>query len=88
LTINGKGDGDAQQIESMLEQVKSPVDKFSGGGAYDTYEVWELLKDSDIRGIIPPQENAVYWVEEYDNLLDIERNNVLRQISGDGNQAI
>jgi hypothetical protein len=80
LTTNGKGDGDAQQVKPMLEQVESPIDKFSGDGAYDTCELWKLLKDSNIRGIIPPQENAVYWVDEHDNLLDIERNNVLREI--------
>jgi hypothetical protein len=80
LTENGKGDGDAQQVKPMLEQVKSPIDKFSGDGAYDTFEIWQLLKDSKIRGIIPPQENAIYWVDEHDNLLDLERNNILREI--------
>jgi len=80
LTKNGKGDGDAQQVESMLEQIKSPIDKFSGDGAYDTYEIWTLLKEVDIEGIIPPQENAVYWVDEYDELLDLDRNKVLEKI--------
>ena len=70
LTENGKGDGDAQQVKDMLGQIKSPVDKFSGDGAYDAYEIWELLKEEKIEGIIPPQENAVYWVDEFDNLLD------------------
>ncbi|MFT5765632.1 MAG: hypothetical protein ACI8X3_003069, partial [Saprospiraceae bacterium] len=36
LTENGKGAGDAQQVKDMLEQVKSPIDKFPGDGAYDT----------------------------------------------------
>jgi len=43
LTGNGKGDGDAQQVEDMLEQVESPIDKFSGDGAYDTYDIWECI---------------------------------------------
>jgi hypothetical protein len=80
LTENGKGDGDAQQVKSMLEQVGPPIDKFSGDGAYDTYEIWKLLKGLNIKGIIPPQENAVYWVDEFDNLLDLDRNNILREI--------
>ncbi len=80
LTENGKGDGDAQQVEGMLEQVESPIDKFSGDGAYDTYEIWKLLKEEEIQGIIPPQENAIYWVDENDNLLDLERNKILKKI--------
>ncbi|MFZ2898067.1 MAG: transposase [Saprospiraceae bacterium] len=31
LTENGKGDGDAQQVPGMLDQVKSPVDRAGGG---------------------------------------------------------
>lgn len=80
LTENGKGDGDAQQVQTMLEQIESPIDKFSGDGAYDTYEIWKLLKESKIEGIIPPQKNAVYWVDEFDNLLDLDRNKILQQI--------
>ena len=80
LTENGKGDGDAQQVESMLDQIESPIDKFSGDGAYDTYDIWTLLKEEEIEGIIPPQENAVYWVDEYDELLDLDRNKILEEI--------
>jgi len=80
LTENGKGDGDAQQVETMLEQVKTPIDKFSGDGAYDTFEIWKLLKESEIEGIIPPQKNAIYWVNEFDELLDLGRNKILKEI--------
>jgi len=80
LTENGKGDGDAQQVKKMLEQVDSPIDKFSGDGAYDTFEIWELLKELEIEGIIPPQENAIYWFDEFDELLDLDRNKILEQI--------
>lgn len=80
LTGNGKGDGDAQQVEDMLEQVESPIDKFSGDGAYDTYDIWELLKKNKIQGIIPPQENAVYWLDENEELLDLDRNHILEHI--------
>jgi hypothetical protein len=66
LTENGKGDGDAQQVEKILDQVKSPIDKFSGDGAYDTYEIWKLLKELKIEVIITPQENDIYWVNEFD----------------------
>jgi len=84
LTENGKGDGDAQHVEEILEQVESPVDKFSGDGAYDTYEIWSLLKEMEIQGIIPPQKNAVYWVDELDELLDLDRNKILKKIEETG----
>ena len=68
----------------MLEQVESPIDRFSGDGAYDTYEIWKLLKDKEIQGIIPPQENAIYWVDEFDELLDLDRNKILEKIEKHG----
>jgi len=80
LTENGEGDGDSQQVEELLKQVESPIDKFSGDGAYDTYEIWKMLKEKEIEGIIPPQENAIYWVDEFDQLLDLDRNKVLEII--------
>ena len=84
LTENGVGDGDAQQLPDLLDQVKSPVDRLGGDGAYDTYEVWDLLKEKNIQGIIPPQENAIYWVDEKGQLLDLERNKILEQIDMKG----
>jgi hypothetical protein len=80
LTENGTGDGDSQQFRDLLDQVESPVDRVSGDGAYDTYDIWSVLKEKNIEGIIPPQENAIYWVDEYDELLDIGRNSVLEKI--------
>ena len=68
----------------MLGQVESPVDRFSGDGAYDTYEIWVLLKELEIEGIIPPQENAIYWVDEFDELLELDRNKILEKIEGVG----
>lgn len=84
LTENGKGDGDAQQVEDMLEQVESPIDKFSGDGAYDTHYIWTMLKEKEIDGIIPPQKNAIYWVDENGDLLDMKRNDILKDIEVDG----
>ena len=86
LTGNGKGDGDAQQVKDMLEQVESPIDRFSGDGAYDTFEIWDYLNEKKIQGIIPPQENAVYWYDENGELLDLDRNEILKQIHRDGRE--
>ncbi|MFZ2898068.1 MAG: hypothetical protein WA004_05570 [Saprospiraceae bacterium] len=50
----------------------------------DTYEVWVLLKEREIEGVIPPQENAIYWVDENDELPDLDRNRILGQIEKEG----
>lgn len=86
LTDNGEGDGDAQQTKELLDQVKVPVDRFSGDGAYDTHDVWDDLEDREVEGIIPPQKNAVYWTDDDDNLLDIQRNNILKKIDQVGRE--
>jgi len=80
LTENGKGDGDAQQVKKLLEQTDAEIDKFSGDGAYDTYEVWSMLQELGIEGVIPPQKNANYWEDSDGNLLDIKRNDILKEI--------
>lgn len=84
LTENGTGDGDSQQFEELLEQVESQVDRVSGDGAYDTWEIWSLLKEKGIQGIIPPQENAVCWLDKKGQPLDIGRNVVLQAIEQKG----
>ena len=84
LTKNSKGDGDAQQVPQLLDQVKSPIDRFGADGAYDTYEIWEMLKEKQIEGVIPPQENAIYWVDENDELLDLDRNEIIKEIEKKG----
>ena len=39
-----------------------------------------FLKELGIEGIIPPQENAVYWEDSDGNLMDIQRNDILKEI--------
>lgn len=87
LTENGEGCGDAQQVPDLLAQVESPIGRFSGDGAYDAYEVWSILKQRGIEGLIPPKENAIYWVDEYDQLLDLDRNKILERIEQIGRKA-
>ncbi|MDX2249845.1 MAG: IS5 family transposase, partial [Bacteroidia bacterium] len=84
LTENGKGDGDAQQFPALLDQVASPVERVGADGAYDTYEIWRLLQQRAIQGLIPPKENALYWVDDQDQLLEIERNDILEKIEQKG----
>mgnify|MGYP000846228961 FL=1 len=84
LTENGTGDGDSQQFPELLEPVESQVDRVSGDSAYDTWEIWSLLKEKGIQGIIPPQENAVCWLDKKGRPLDIGRNVVLQTMEQKG----
>jgi hypothetical protein len=49
---------DAGQTDDLLNQVKTPVDKFYGDGAYDQRKVYKTLKKRGIKPIIPPRRNA------------------------------
>jgi IS5 family transposase len=71
---------DAAQVAELLEQVKEPVEKFSGDGAYDKSSCWDVLKQNGIEGIIPPRKDAVYWMDEANELLDHDRNHILERI--------
>ena len=46
----------------LLEQVDSPIRRFTADGAYDTRSVYELLGEvgtADIKFVIPPRRGAV-----------------------------
>ena len=78
---------DAAQVEDMLDQVEVPVDTFSGDGAYDKSKCWELMIEHLIKPNIPPQENAVYWLDENGDMLDHPRNQILAHIDLFGRKA-
>lgn len=56
LTENSSHDADP--VSKLLAQVKQPVKKFYGDGAYDKWKVYEGLAADQIQPIIPPQHNA------------------------------
>jgi len=71
---------DAAQVPDLLEQIQEPIERFSGDGAYDKSKCWDVLDQYGIEGIIPPRKDAVYWVDEQDQLLDHDRNRILQRI--------
>ncbi len=78
---------DAELVENMLDQVEVPVDTFSGDGAYDKSKCWDLMIEHLIKPNIPPQENAVYWLDENGDMLDHPRNQILAHIDLFGRKA-
>jgi hypothetical protein len=71
---------DASQLEPMLGQIKQEIDKVGADGAYDKTKCWDILNELNIAALIPPREDAVYWVDEQGNLLDHQRNKILKYI--------
>jgi len=78
LTENGVDE--ASQLKPMMEQIEEDVVTVGGDGAYDKKKCWDYLKEQFIEGIIPPRENAIYWRDEKGELLDVDRNRILKAI--------
>jgi hypothetical protein len=49
---------DADQVDGLLKQIKSPVGSFRGDGAYDQWKVYGRLAGQGIEAVIPPRKNA------------------------------
>jgi hypothetical protein len=81
---------DAAVLPDLMDGVEAEgirVNKTGADGAYDTIACWQTLIDRGIEPIIPPRENAVYWLDENDVLLDHPRNHALRRIDEDDLEA-
>lgn len=85
LTDNGAHDAD--QVESLLEQVDRDVQTLYGDGAYDQWKVYETLEQRGVDTIIPPRKNA--RIKRHGNSAadPLPRDECLRQIRRDGRKA-
>jgi hypothetical protein len=85
LTV--KESDDASQLPALVEEVHYSglqVKKVGADGAYDTFDTYQCLIKADIEPIIPPRENAAFWVDQADVVLDHPRNRALEQIDQGG----
>jgi len=71
---------DADQVEPLLEQINSPIDSFSGDGAYDQWKVYEALAAEEIESIIPPRRNAKIKQHGNSSQPPLERDEAIREI--------
>jgi hypothetical protein len=49
---------DAEMVQYLLENIKDPIAKIAGDGAYDVAKVYEIAYRRKIKAIIPPRRNA------------------------------
>jgi hypothetical protein len=85
LTV--KETDDASQLPQLVKDVQQAgleVKKVGADGAYDTFDTYQCLMKADIKPIIPPRENAAFWVDQADVVLDHPRNRALQQIDQGG----
>ena len=54
---------------------------------YDRAHCWELLMIEEIKGIIPPRKDAVYWYDELGQLLPHPRNKILKRVEAFGRKG-
>ena len=60
--LTKSSEDDPSTVPCLLEQVDSPIRRFTADGAYDTRSVYELLGEvgtADIKIVIPPRRGAV-----------------------------
>lgn len=82
LTTNAVSDAD--MVKPLLDEMKQPVAKVGGDGAYDQIKVYEQLEIRHIQPLIPPRGNAVIWMDKAGNDLVHPRNEAIRQIEAVG----
>ena len=56
LTLNSNDD--SALVETLIDQVESPIDKVLGDGIYDTRKAYDPLHKRNIKRIIPPRKSA------------------------------
>jgi hypothetical protein len=50
---------DCEMIESLLDQIESPIDQVTGDGAYDTHDCYEAAHKKKAKPCFPPRKNAI-----------------------------
>ena len=71
---------DADQVEDLLEEIKTPIDSCAGDGAYDQWKVYETLVAEQIEPIIPPRRNAKIQQHGNSSQSPLERDEAIREI--------
>jgi len=58
--LTSSSEGDAPVAKRMLKQIKGPIKRVYGDGAYDSSSFREAILERGADGIIPPPKNATY----------------------------
>ena len=78
---------DADQVESLMQQIDDPVDAFYGDGAYDQWKVYGTLEEQGTKPIIPPRRNAKIKQHGNSNESRLPRDEAIREIRRVGRKS-
>ena len=78
VSVTGNDADDGSQVEPLLNTINGNIISFRGDGGYDKKKVRQILAASEIKQIIPPQENAV--IKDERAHYAIERNEAIKKI--------
>lgn len=78
LTTNASHDSEA--VPDLLSQIPILPKKMIGDGGYDTWNVYNRLKEDSILPIIPPQKNAKIKQRKNNTAKALQRDENIRQI--------
>jgi hypothetical protein len=60
--ITGNDTSDGEMLETLLEQIDTPISQLDADGAYDTRNCYDVLRERGITHVaIPPKKNAKIW---------------------------
>lgn len=77
---------DDMMVESLLQQIEQPIDRFAADGSYDKRKVYNGLNQyaPNAKVLIPPRKNAHIWQHGNSRLERLRRDENLRYIRRHG----
>jgi hypothetical protein len=78
---------DADEVDGLLNQVRSRTRKFYGDGAYDQWKVHNTLQTRGIQAIIPPRRNARIKRHGNSKLPPLPRDQAIREMRRRGRKG-
>lgn len=80
---------DAQMVESLLEQIDQPIDRFAGDGSYDKRKVYDSLnrRAPEAEVLIPARKDARIWQHGNTKAERLKRDENLGAIRKSGHKA-
>jgi hypothetical protein len=78
--LSGNDKKDGELLPNLIEQIKRPITQVSGDGAYDSFEIYDMLRKRGIKATIPPREDAKIKLHGNTNGATIARDDIVRDV--------
>lgn len=78
--LSGNDKKDGELLPNLIEQINRPITQVSGDGAYDSFEIYHMLRKHGIKATIPPREDAKIKLHGNTKDITIARDEIVRDI--------